>query len=139
VAFGKLNHEADGLSNRFVLAVATMLALVSVPLLFAGAIQMLRRRTYLLCVAAALVAVLPWSPAWLAGLPVGIWALRVLSRREVILAFLQESNGAVAVPHCDPPAPVAGKLQSWWRSFAGYFVTMNGRRSKARRTSPNDE
>jgi serine/threonine protein kinase len=139
VAFGRLNHEGDGLNNRFVFAVATVLALVGVPLLFAGAVQMLRRRTYMLCVAAALVAVLPWSPAWLAGLPVGIWALRVLSRREAILAFLRENDGAAPEPrrHPEPPGPVAGKLRTWWRSFAGYFVTTRGTRSRMRRDGEN--
>jgi hypothetical protein len=129
VAAQRLDRMENVTSNRVVFAVATVLALVGVPPLFAGAVQMLRRRTYPLCVAAALVAVLPWSPAWLAGLPVGIWALVVLSRREVILAFLRESNGSAPEPPREPPlpGPVAGKLRSWWLSFAGYFVTNSHR------------
>jgi serine/threonine protein kinase len=30
-------------------------------------------------------------------------------------------------------APVAGKLLSWWRSFAGYFVSISGTRARRRR------
>src|SRR5262249_49575991 len=102
VAFDKLNHDGDGVTNRFVFAGLTVLGVCGVPLVFAGAAQMLRRRSYPLCVAAAIVAMLPWSPAWLAGLPVGIWALRVLSRREVILDFLGQPDGQVPAP---PVAP----------------------------------
>jgi hypothetical protein len=69
-------------------------------------------------VAAALLAVLPWSPAWLLGLPAGIWALVVLGRPEVMTAFLDNRRGAP-----ETPGPVAAKLRSWLRSFAGYFVT----------------
>jgi serine/threonine protein kinase len=126
VAAGRLEHTPNAASNRTLFVLATLLAMTGVPLLFAGAVQMLRRRAYPLCVAAALVAVVPWSPAWLAGLPVGIWALVVLSRPEVILAFLRDRGGATPGSTDPPkaPGPVAGKLQSWFRSFAGYFVTM---------------
>jgi hypothetical protein len=94
-------------------------------LLIVGAVQMLRLRSYRLCLAAALVAVLPWSPAWLLGLTVGIWAMVVLGRRDVMLAFLGDSDVAAPGPpdEPEPPGPVAGKLRSWWRSFVGYFVT----------------
>jgi serine/threonine protein kinase len=142
VAAERLNQAEDVMSNRLVFAVATVLALVGVPPLFAGAVQMVRRRSYPLCVAAALVAVLPWSPAWLVGLPVGIWALVVLSRREVILAFLRErDDGALGPPRDpEPPGPVGRKLRSWWRSFAGVFITIPGPRSGTPRegASQND-
>ncbi len=35
----------------------------------------------------SVIAVLPWNPAWLLGLPMGIWALMVQNRREVEEAF----------------------------------------------------
>jgi hypothetical protein len=35
----------------------------------------------------AITAVLPCGPCWILGLPVGIWALVVLSRAEVKEAF----------------------------------------------------
>jgi hypothetical protein len=127
LAAQRLNQEVDVATNKLVLAVASALALVAVPPLFAGAIQMMRRRSYLLCVAVALLALLPWSPAWLVGLPVGIWALMVLNRPEVMAAFLQNRGGVLPGLNYDsgpqqPTGPIAGKLQSLWRSFVGYFV-----------------
>jgi serine/threonine protein kinase len=120
----------DGAPERFLVAAAALLVSGGVGLLVAGAVQMLRLRSYRLCLAAALVAVLPWSPAWLLGLTVGIWAVVVLGRREVMLAFLREGDGAGPDP--EPPGPVAGKLGSWWRSFARYFVTVAGTRAQER-------
>jgi hypothetical protein len=95
--------------------------LASIGLVVAGAVQMLRLRSYRLCLAAALVAVLPWSPAWPLGLAVGIWAVVVLGRRDVMLAFLGEGDGVSLAPPLDSEARgrVAGKLRSLWRSFAG--------------------
>jgi serine/threonine protein kinase len=112
-------------AQRLVVTAATLLVTACIGLLIAGAVQMLRLRFYRLCLAAALVAVLPWSPAWPLGLTVGIWAVVVLGRRDVMLAFLGESDGAAPGPprEPEPPGPVAGKLLSWWRSFVGYFVT----------------
>jgi serine/threonine protein kinase len=110
---------------------ASLLVLTCIGLVVAGAVQMTRLRSYRLCLAAALVAVLPWSPAWPLGLVVGIWAVVVLGRRDVMLAFLGEGDGAPSGPPHDsePPERVAGKLRSMWRSFAGRFVTSSGSRS----------
>jgi serine/threonine protein kinase len=111
--------------KRLVVTAATLLVTASIGLLIVGAVQMMRLRSYRLCLAAALVAVLPWSPAWPLGLTVGIWAVVVLGRRDVMLAFLGDSDGAAPGPphEPEPPGPVAGKLRSLWRSFVGYFVT----------------
>jgi serine/threonine protein kinase len=127
------------LGKSLVLAEVFLFMPLGVWLLSAGAARMLRERSYTVCLAAALAATLPWSPAWLIGLPIGIWALRVLSRREVILDFLGQHDRAVPAPPIapKPTGPLAGKLRSWWHSFAGYFVTMNGGRSKARRDGEN--
>jgi hypothetical protein len=93
--------------------------------MLAGAFQMLRVRSHRLCVAAALLAVLPWSLAWPIGLPAGIWALVVLARPEVMAAFLDQRRGASAGPTgaSEATGEGAGKLHSWLRSFAGYFLT----------------
>jgi uncharacterized membrane protein len=48
---------------------------------------MLRLRSYGLAVAGAILAMLPCSPVFLLGLPIGIWALVTLRRQEVIDAF----------------------------------------------------
>jgi hypothetical protein len=140
LAAQRLNQEVDVATNKLILAVASVLALVAVPPLFAGAIQMMRRRSYLLCVAVALLALLPWSPAWLVGLPVGIWTLMVLNRPEVMAAFLENRGGIPTRLNHDsgpqqPPGPAAGKLQSLWRSFVGYFV-MTVPRAPARASNP---
>jgi tRNA A-37 threonylcarbamoyl transferase component Bud32 len=125
-----------------VVAAAALLVPACTGLVVAGAVQMLRLRSYCLCLAAALVAVLPWSPAWPLGLAVGIWAVVVLGRREVMLAFLREGGGVAPgpPPNLAPPGIVAGKLRAWWRSFVGYFVSLPGTRSRTRReeASPND-
>jgi hypothetical protein len=85
-------------------------------------------------VAAALVALLPWSPAWVLGLPVGIWALVVLGRPEVIRAFLRNREGALPGPvgSPNPPGVVPGKLRSWFLSIARYFVTIPSKRKPER-------
>ncbi len=111
-------------------AISLLVSACSV-LVVAGAVQMSRLRCYRLCLAAALVAALPWSPAWPVGLAAGVQAVLVLGRRDVMLAFLREGDDAVQGPPRDSGTPgrVAGKLRSFWRSCAGYFVTTSGTRS----------
>ncbi|MBI1313823.1 protein kinase [bacterium] len=74
--------------SDFVLIGAGCLALFLVAgVIVSGSRCMLRRRGYPWCVTAAVLACLPVSGAWLVGLPVGIWALRVLRRPVVRTAF----------------------------------------------------
>jgi hypothetical protein len=124
--------------KHLMVAVAALFVPAGVGVMLAGAVQMMRGRGYPLCVAAALLAVLPWSSAWLLGLPAGIWALVALGRPEVITAFLDNRRGAPR-----PPGPVAAKLRSWLRSFAGYFVTMapgtHAKERGAKGQIPNDK
>jgi hypothetical protein len=56
-------------------------------LVVVGAGRMRRRRGYGLALAGAIVAMLPANYCWLLGLPFGIWALTVLRRPEVAVAF----------------------------------------------------
>ncbi|HLJ96141.1 MAG TPA: serine/threonine-protein kinase [Gemmataceae bacterium] len=89
-----------------------------------GAVRMMRLRSYPQAVAAALLAMLPWSIAVIVSLPFGIWALRVLRRPEVRAAFLKHrlvANSAAAPPHraTNPPT---GKMASFFRSVAGYML-----------------
>jgi serine/threonine protein kinase len=134
----ELDRMDKVISKHLVVGVAVLLVSAGFGVMLAGAVQMMRGRWYPLCVAAALLAVLPWSPAWLLGLPAGIWALVVLGRPEVMTTFLHNRRGAPA-----PPGPVAAKIRSWLRSFAGYFVTVSpGSPIKERRAKgqiPNDE
>ena len=120
----------------------------------AGALQLMRARSYGLCVAAAILALLPWSLAWPIGLLAGIWALVVLCRPEVIAAFRAHRRDADQGPTgaseatrpiadrgpdegssgtAEATRPAAGKLRSWLRSFAGYFLmTFPGTRARQR-------
>jgi len=53
-----------------------------------GAQRMMRLQSYGLAVAAGVLQLVP-SPGSLLGLPIGIWALVVLTRREVHVAFIE--------------------------------------------------
>jgi serine/threonine protein kinase len=124
--------------------------------LLAGAIQMLRLRNYRLVLSAACLALVPWSPAWVLGLPIGIWALVVLRRREVSEAFQASSRMSPSAPPFSAAAreavrksPVASvaeekgdgrraaalgrRVQSLLRSVGGYFVSLSaGRHADSR-------
>jgi hypothetical protein len=70
-------------------AVITGMALVSLAaalVVWIGACRMLKVRSYGLAIAASAVAMIA-GPAALVGLPFGIWALVLLTRREVQAAF----------------------------------------------------
>jgi tRNA A-37 threonylcarbamoyl transferase component Bud32 len=77
-----------------------------------GGWRMMRMRSYQFCVLSGLWAALPWSPAWIISLGFAIWALRLLARRDVQLAFglpYQSHAGAFERPFVlspvAPPAP----------------------------------
>jgi hypothetical protein len=111
----------------YVGEIVTVLLLSSVAMSFLiiGAVLMLRLRSYALAVTAALLALLPWSPAWLLGLPMGIWALIVLRRPEVMDAMHQ--NRRASGPGVPGPQGQkrrrGGRVLSLFRSIGGYFVT----------------
>jgi hypothetical protein len=56
-------------------------------ILVIGAARMLDLQSYRLAVFAAVVAILPCAPGFPISMPFGIWALIVLSRRDVRTAF----------------------------------------------------
>jgi hypothetical protein len=93
--------------------------------LIVGGVCMLRLRYYAWAVAAAFAAMLPWSYAWFLGLPMGIWALRVLRRPEVIEATLENSHasGRSAPGPQEQKKGLPGKVLSFFRSMGGYFLT----------------
>lgn len=57
-----------------------------IPILFA-AFKMRHVEAHRLCVFGAITAVLPMTPGALIGIPMGIWALVVLTRKDVIVDF----------------------------------------------------
>ena len=68
-------------------AVLAVLTLIPSCLIIVGGWQMLRLEYYGLTLIAAIMALIPCTFGWLLGLPMGIWALTVLSRRDVREAF----------------------------------------------------
>jgi serine/threonine protein kinase len=98
--------------------------------LIAGAVSMIRLRSYVLAVSTAFTALLPLSPAWFLGLPMGIWALVVLHRPEVKAAFLHRRRMSRAGP-TPGPRGVGGRMASLFRSLRGYFVTTAGPRDSS--------
>jgi serine/threonine protein kinase len=131
----ELHNDEDAVAKGIGIVATALLPLACAVLIMVGALRMIvGRNKYLLCVTAALLAVLPWSPAWLIGLPAGVRALVVLGRPEVIAAFLGKRKGA-NVDASDSqalPGSAAGKIKSWFHSVAGYFLTTAPKRAETR-------
>jgi len=85
-----------------VLVVAVMAAATAVgTILIIGAWQMLRLRSFSWAVAGSVLALVPLSAGFMLSVPMGIWALFVLKRPDVQMAFAdkkQEELGKVKHP-----------------------------------------
>jgi hypothetical protein len=95
--------------------------------------MMMRFRGYPLATTVAILAMIPWSPAWLIGLPFGIWACIILGRPEVVEGFLSDNRLADS----QPPGRrrIASRFLSLFRSVGRYMLpTMPGRKTP---DSPN--
>ena len=80
----------------------SLLALIAAPVIIYGAIQMMRGRKLELAKASAILAIVPFtSCCFLIGIPVGIWALTVLSKPDVTAFF----RGENLPPNFNPPQP----------------------------------
>lgn len=96
----------------------------------AGAVKMNKCQSYLWAVTAAILALLPWSPAWVFGLPFGIWALVVLSKPEVMAIFLRGEGGMPSeMPKVPSPQKLApGRFRAFFHSVGRYcFTRFSGR------------
>ena len=82
--------------SMLILMVQVLLTPITGLLMIAGAIQMLRLRSYRLATVACVIAMVPVTIVWLLGLPIGIWALRVLRRPQVQEAFRRRQEGIPA-------------------------------------------
>ena len=71
---------------------ASLANLVQGIILVIGAARMRDLQSYPVAMSAAIVAILPLGAGFLLSLPFGIWALSVLSRRDVQTAFAGESE-----------------------------------------------
>jgi uncharacterized Tic20 family protein len=79
-----------------------VLSLIIAPIIVYGAIQMMNGRKYRLAKTSAILAVIPLiSCCFIVGIPLGIWALVVLSQPEVKAFFSSEMN----YQNYNPPMP----------------------------------
>ncbi|MGE3808427.1 MAG: serine/threonine-protein kinase [Gemmataceae bacterium] len=90
-------------------------------LIVMGARRMLRLQRYEFAVVAACLAFLPVSFAAFAGIPVGCWALAVLRRQQVKLAFLGRPEPESITPKVLQPA---GPVQRKARSILGNLYSL---------------
>jgi sorbitol-specific phosphotransferase system component IIC len=79
-AFGNLMSGTAGI-------LSSILAIILAGIILVGAVKMKRLENYGLAMAASIIAMLPCSLCCIAGLPIGIWSLVVLSKPEVKSAF----------------------------------------------------
>jgi hypothetical protein len=94
-----------------------------------GAVKLTRFTAYELVLVTIILAMIPWSPAWLIGFPVGIWALRKLRQPNVQAAFLANLRRQQGLPQrpVEPPRPpvkkrpAAGPLR---RRVGGFVKSM---------------
>ena len=80
--------------------------------IFWGAMRMMQLRNRSLAITAAILALIA-APGNIIGLPMGIWALVVLNRREVRAAFAQQQQ---ALTGTSEPAPRTGR-PAWHRGI----------------------
>jgi hypothetical protein len=90
--------------------------LAGVGLLFSAARRLTRFEDYGFVTVASILAMLPWSAAFLIGLPVGLWTLLFLRRPDVRLAFLQAGEGG---RNLDSDAISRGPVRRGLGSFFG--------------------
>ncbi len=106
--------------------IGEFLSLAVAGILMFGAWHMLQQRSYTWAVAAAFLAMLPWSFAWGLSFPMGLWALIVLRRRSVTGLFLtnqRPSDAGETGSYVAQPERAAGGVFSFFRSMRGYFLT----------------
>lgn len=104
----KQSHFANPLQNSaeqlgVIIGIAiTVLSLAVSPIIIYGAIQMMKGNKYSLAKISAILAIVPvTSCCFLAGIPLGIWALVVLNQPDVEMVFKGESNNR----NFEPPLP----------------------------------
>jgi predicted Ser/Thr protein kinase len=119
--------EAGG--DPFILLMMVALtALLASSLMIAAGLLMMRQRAYWLCVVGSLLALIV-TPGNLIGLPIGIWALVVLSQRDVRQAFRARRNpdGDSDEP-THPPSTLTRAWNDWWsqrdRTFTAVAKTI---------------
>jgi serine/threonine protein kinase len=89
-----------------------------------GAVLLLRLRGYPLAATASILAMIPWSPAFVISLPLGIWTCIILGKPKITEAFLDPGDSPVHEPTGEPdPQPrLFGRVLSYFRSVCGYIL-----------------
>jgi tRNA A-37 threonylcarbamoyl transferase component Bud32 len=112
---------------------AWLAAIIVVPLLVvSGARRMMKLQGLGWVYFATILGMLPWSVAFLVGLPIGIWALIVLNRPAVKMAFARNALGgtpvALTTPWTIPPVqlqltgPFRQKVRSLFQGIRSLFI-----------------
>jgi hypothetical protein len=116
IAMGWMTLGEQGPSHIMMLVVLISAFVCSIVMIFA-ALKMKRLQAYWLAIAASILAIII-SPSNLIGLPIGVWALVVLTQREVRAAFRRKnrSDGMTQEGSTDSasvrPLPGAGGASS---------------------------
>lgn len=96
-------------ATMLVVLLPVAAVLLSALLMIVGGALLLGGRGYGFGIFCGILALVPWSPAWLVGLPVGIWTLVVLNRSEVKRAFGKRPSGGSGAAGLRPEdIPVVG-------------------------------
>ena len=89
-----LERRQTSWAALITLALVCLVPLTFVVVMIVGAVRMKRLETYGLAMTAAILAIVPVHPGFVLGLPIGIWALVILLRRDTREAFrLREQLG----------------------------------------------
>ena len=114
-----------------IVALVGVLIMAVSGVLITGAMKMLRLHSYPMAATAAIVAMIPWSPAWPVSLPFGIWACIVLGRPAVVEAFCSAERRGGLARALTPKTKgfVAGRFLSLVHSIGRYMITLPGRKS----------
>ena len=114
----------------YLLALLPLSAMLIASLIIFAALKMKRLQAYGLAIAASILAIIV-SPGNLIGLPIGIWALVVLSQREVRAAFAQPPHACHWLCQCfadGQRTPARHVSSEHWRSQWHAAIVSSGRR-----------
>ena len=114
----------DSVASVAFLGLIVVIGLASV--ILAGASDLRRFVRYDFVVASIILAMLPWSPHCLIGIPAGAWAFWTLTRPEVRAAFVANLRRGRKPAKSAPPAPTSPPvrgMRAFWRSFRSVFVS----------------
>jgi tRNA A-37 threonylcarbamoyl transferase component Bud32 len=91
---GRFLGFLPGSAQLFIVVAMAAQAVIVV----SGAWNMMRLRSYRMAMAGTVLAMLPFSPGAVIGLPMGIWALMVMARKQVKATFGRKETEAAIGP-----------------------------------------